>query len=697
MQDLVIPKAEIRIALSGDLVALENILLNSQFNAATCLYIYTEAAHAVSGYKAAAVKLLSRGQFNNEAVRFYHSSLTLLGQMKMNPLLGSDNGYDQKAGLACIEEAAKAGNPWAQYLAANCYRVGTACAIDKEKAQRYYLRAVRILHDKQRIQDECVQLIANGRALQPFRHYLEHMVFAQNPAGLAGLHVGNSALLKEFVCITYSNESSIYTEDLKLTYATALCPLVDVDAENNGSFLFAWGMMNAELADRKLIRKEMIEFETAYQFARNCLERMTQINSQPNQVAILGKKLLRVSYNIIEQTTDFTHPKKGALGLIELQKIASDAVGLFLFAKLLLQYNTDDIFMNRKDKFRIILHYLSKIEVQDRNQCEGYNDFLLMTIAQLIGVQTSNCATVLMDILIVKFDAIASVILGHPVLFPIQDGRILYTPAMETKLVELEANHAKLVARFTTANLKSFEYFMYKSYCDHKAELDVVFLINKLKTKLRAQLELAAAPSDDLEIILGDHQLVRAREFGRQQRELKTAQTPCALALRAIEKAVPDYEGAKKTHDYQLMAWIKSKNDAKRSDDAKQFFNACKLLYNEVDLMSTIVKHITEEQGRFNPESFKTFLLRNLAEALNFGNIRLLDTDPAQFSLYFCDTLRQLYIAPLADAPAETDGLNLLRAQAIDNLLPLGPAAPLPLASEDTAPPPPPVLGNIFH
>jgi len=697
MQELTINKGQIRSALLGDLLNLEEIILNTQLNAATCLVIHNEANHVMSGHQKSAVRLLKQGLFNHDQVLSYHCSLTLLGMMKLNPLLGADNGYDLKEGLACIENAAKIGNPWAMYLAATCYRLETGCDLDAEKAVKYYLRAIRILQDKQRIQNECVQLIAGGRDPQPFRLYLEHMVFAQNPARLVEYFGDNKPLLKEFVAITYSNEDPLFTEELKSTYATVLCPLTVVATENDSAFLFAWGMMNAELADRKLFRHEMNEFDTACQLATQCLERITRLNALPKLVTRLQNKLLRVSYHRIERTTDFTHPRKGAVGLLALQDVASDSVGFFLFAKLLLQYNTDDIFMNRKDKYRLILHYLSQVEIQDRDQCEGYFELLAVVIAHLIGIKPNEGATLLAETLMAKFDDIASVIMGYPVHFPVQDDKILYTPSLEMQWLGLEANQAKLVAHFRTANLKSFEYILYSSYCDAKAELDIVFLMKKLLAKLRSQLELAAAPSAELEIILGEHQLTRARAAERQQRELKTAQIPRALALRAIEKSAHEYEAAKKQHDYALMAWLKSWNDAKRCEDAHEFFKACQSSSDDVSLMTAIVKHIKEEQGRLNPTSFKFFLIRNLSEALNFGNIRSLDTDAAQFSLYFCETLTHFYIAPSVGAQAEMNILDFSPAPSSSNPVPASlrvevvavGADPLPLDAEDQSPLPP--------
>lgn len=670
---LTIPAAEIQLALSGNIDALENILFtNRELDQATCQFIHDQATFVAAGTEKSAIKAHLLGNQGRISIQSYQCALTLLGHIKMQATLGAENGYNPAAGFACLEKAAKADSPWGLYLVGSCYRTGQGCAIDRFKSQGYYIRALRRLPGKQRIENELLTLLSNGGNLQPFRDYLEHMVFSQNPAQLKELH--GKAMRKHFVCLTASADDPMLSEELKFNYCSALCPLESiVEYEQGEEFIFSWGMLYAELANRSLARQDKKKYEEARSLATQCFERLNKMNPQHNHVPVLRNKLRSISYSAIEHMTDFNDPQKGAAGLRALLGIATDPAGLFLLAKLVMRYDTDDIFINRNDKFRFILHCLGQIDIQDRDHCEGYERLLRETIANL---HLQPNAVPSEDTLIVKFDTIASVIAGCPMRFPSNNGRLRYIQGMDAAMVmdsktvvdgtevsiDSTPNREKLVAHFGTSDVRSVESLLCDSYSDNVGELDIAYLLSLLSAKFKARIEKAAISPEEVEIGHGNHGLTIAQEKERQQRELQTAQTPHALALRAIEKAVPDYEAAKKKHDYRLMAWLKSTNDAKRCDSANQFFKACKLLNNEDDLMEAIVRQITQEQGRFESDSLKTFLLRYLAEAFNLGNIKDLEIDPA-LSPYLVEAFKNGNIHELKPNTALFSGIfcNMIR------------------------------------
>ncbi len=639
-EEMTIERATIQSASVGNINLLENIILTSQLNQATCVFIHEHAKQIAEHNAKQAQRLLAQGYHGTSVIESYHSSLTLLGFVKTKALLEKENGFDQTAGLTCLEQAAQAGNPWAMYLAGNCYRDGVGCEVDKPKAQNYYLCAYRRLQTKKVVEDALVNALSGGGAKYYVQAYLEHMLCSQNPSRLASDYADNTNQLKRFVIFTVMSDDPFFTPELKYQCCVQLFHQpFNLEKEQSVDFVLAWGILYAQEAQRMLPQKEMDKYEMALHNSKLCLKQLNKLGAGDDIIKRLETLIHRTTYKEVELCTDFKNPRQAAASVIRLLAHVKDPVGAFSLAKAIGEINTDDIFINRVNKFRVMLVLLSQVELEDRNQCEGYDEILAKVARHLLPGKEG--------FLFVKFDLLASVIMGRHVSLDAMVGKIGYQPMLEYDLFKDPQIEEKLHSHFGTVNVKSFQGLFLESYEDCVNELDLEYLKNHLMVKFISHMELAASPSSEQEIDHGDHGAIKFQGVDKKQDQL-------GLIKIAIKKAVTDFGGVNK-HNNAVAVYLFSDNKSKRNAAANHFLAESDLCFTLYDLSNTVVKHLKEAKGRFDPLSFKTILLRYLSEALNLGNIKEIDVDAQRFSLMLCNRMRVLFPKVEVVNPFEND------------------------------------------
>lgn len=622
--DLPIRRSEFESALSGNMEALVHLvtLPAEGFNQATAAFLLAQA------------NLLIAADPKN------HCALTIKGFAISLAILGAEAGYNPKAALTCLEKAASMGNPWALYLAGNIYRLGAGSETNFVKAAKCYRRALQILGDNELVKGVFIDMSTTHNQRQGnYESYYEYCLYLDDVTNL--LPYGSNTL-KKIVSLLYYDQDPALTLDKKLDYAARLSALKseNIPKEKDKDFLFTWGMLYAQAAKQALVSQEIDQLEEKINLANDCLDRLKYLKGDKSRILGLEDVILMMVADIEQQNTDLDDPVAVVKAVNALLAVKIDTKKFFLLADFLMRLNTEEIFFNHKDKYRLIISLLSKVDIAERVSCHGFDIILGQSICNLNNINVTNGSNYQPVGVCVRFETAAELIGG-----PGCAKLIAYTPDVEDALLRQEKSQAALTEHFGAAQISTFDRILYNSYEDSFEGLDLQFLEGHLLAQFQRGIEAAEKTAealqaainasksktffpDDIKINHGNHGIIRKRLMARDNPVEAAAQHKRDLMIEALDRAITELEATMKVSAalYSQFAYYPHHLRV-----AKKLLEDCKLTSMLGGVQSLVVKYLTEDDGKLHKYAFKMFFLRQLAQALNMGNIKTLETNPYEF------------------------------------------------------------------
>jgi hypothetical protein len=683
--EISIRRSEIQSALTGDMQALVNLvtLPVEEFNQAAATFLLEQA------------NLLIAEDPKN------HCALTVKGFALSLAILGAEAGYDPQAALKCLETAASMGNPWALYLAGNIYRLGASGEIDFVKAAKCYRRALQILGDNEVVKSVFSDMHHNNNSTlsQMDANFDSYYEYCMCLGDISNARYGRAATLKKMLPLLYYDQDPALTLHRKLDYATRLSPLKseNIGQENDKDFLFAWAMLYAQAAKKALVSQEIDLLEEKINLANDCLDRLKYLKGDKPKILELEDAILMIVADVEQQNTDLDDPIAVVKTVNALLAVKIDTKKFFLLADFLMRLNTEEIFFNHKDKYRLIISLLSKVDMAERACCQGFDILLGQSICNLNNINVTNGINYQPAGVCVRVETVAELIGG-----PGCAKLITYTPDVEDVLLRQENAKRVLTDHFGSAQVSTFNRLLYNSYEDNFEGLDLLFLEEHLLAQFQQGIEavqkraeeLQAAINgsksktffpDDIKINHGNHGIIRKRLIARDKPAEGAAQHKRDLMVEALERAIAELEATMKvsTALYSQFAYYPHHLRV-----AKKLLEDCKLASKLGGVQSLVVKYLSEDDGKLHQYAFKMFFLRQLAQALNMGNIKTLETKPHEF-LSKIRTFLNLECLVNNEAPAvhalaaaQVAGAN---AGGNNNNLPNNPALPPELVDQADA------------
>lgn len=405
-----------------------------------------------------------------------------------------------------------------------------------------------------------------------------------------------------------------------------------------------------------------------------------------------------------------------------------DTEQYYLLADLILKLDSEAYFINHKDKYRLMISLLGRVAEPMREKCDAYEIILWQAMANIRSELTTfagerpafNC---------VRFETLVNLIAGpgsaklitysrsteNSLLGTPKATEILkkhfdnsnvptfsfekllcssYEEAIAVDLLETEAKAKAAEAEVAKAAAKTVKKEEVEAAATEavkkaaeakaaqakvnatevKAPLDIVYLETQLLNNFLESVKFVAAKGAllssgkaDPDMLVLDHKGMGAgmkrgvmlAKKGRKENVFVPMDPQQAreshrrdMFVKCIDRARDQYK-----IEYKLT----------KVPEADQLRESCHAGMTANERLLLILDYLEKSSGKFYKGSFKLYLLRNLAAALNWGNVKLIESDPWAFTKQLCVTVRK----QLADEAA----LLLPPVPAADGTVPGTPVA----------------------
>jgi len=601
-KQITIRTVDLKQALASNLKALERIVTSNpkDFNTHTCEFILEQATLTAKYHPD-----------NHCAITLQGFSTAKLGQQ-----------HSDAEALALLIQAAAMNNPWALFGAAMLYDTARGCKANPSMAAKFYRKALALSNNNEVIQQRFQKLLDkldnNDNSYAEVRyHYYIHM---ENIEQLkANKHSGDC------IYFLYCDPAPKLTTELKYQYAKQILQLkkIDIAKTTNHKYLFAWGMLFAIKGEHKLSKYATDKAEKYLNLANACLEQLEQIDHCRINYLLLREKILIILARHKQLSVNLDDAEQMAATVTELLAFTITPECYYLLADLIMRFNTQDIFINHKDKYRLIISLLSKVPAIDHQHCPLYDMLLTQAIANLNGSYSKLTLNTQNDILYLNFARLTDLICG-----PGSGMMVQYNPQIERQLLTRDDSSELLLAEFNTDNVMTFEQLIYKSYAPSEKGFDVAFCCNRLLEQFVNFIQQQLTPSEEDEIKI-DHGLcgiIRKREIAIQDPVAGQSQHVREMLKTAIERAINTF---KTQHNHNGFFSIASIQCLKT---ANQLLTNCTNQSNIQEILGHIATFLLTDIGQFDNRAFKYHLLYNIANALNLGTLKQLKRNPNQFA-----------------------------------------------------------------
>ncbi len=576
-------------------------------------------------------------------------AFTLLGYAKSHECLAGHQEYDIQGAKECFEKAAMLGNPRAMYCLAHRHIAGSGVEKDLIMAAKYSQDALKILSGNSALRQVITGIMANKNCPADVLSsckmaLLNDDIEIQKPEWKPITEI--TMPQTEWNVILSVGERQNLLRLISPRSASGLSEIKNTDFLNE---LYIFYSSQADASDES----DDQAFESNLHLAKKCLQ-------------LLGKsKLLHDSIALIEirrelQNVQLDDLQNVAKLVNQLLCITNDNEVYYLLAELLMKLDTETIFINHKDKFRLIISLLSKVDDHTRVKCLDYDLILLQTLESLYSIQASFRINFTNTTKYIPFQQIVRVVYG-----PDYNNNVPYSPNFENSLLHIEANEQKLLEHFGTTEIESFEKQIYKSYADFFEQLNIEYLQQRLLSVFKERIVPKKTNPDELTIDHGNYGIARKRNLIETNINSARVVRLHTLAMKAIELALIEFKAPRKI----VLLHNKTYRN-KQIVVANKLLDKCKGQGDFKNILMEIVTFLQSNAGDFGKYSFKLPLLRYLCEALNIGNIETLDTKPEKLCNDLCDILllqcRQTASQRLEDDKVEE--LNTSNATSNNNM-----------------------------
>lgn len=622
-------------AFTGQIEALERILNTpvAEINQATAQFLINEATRHLN--------------INPKN----HNAITLMGFAKSILKPENANAPDHEAALGCYLQAAEMGNTAAMCCAAHCYAKAQGTAQDTLTAARYFRRALVAQPDNEAIKTAFTTMIRRYYC-PPATLYEYYIALKMNidDKSLTTVRKQYSQYLESL----YKDEDPLLTKAIKVQYASIICPHLQdssilVNAANQTIFIMGmftcWEIDICDPSKEEFITKKL-------QTIIGYHETLTANEPQNTNVSAL---ILRDSFELIQAKRliadlDILNPQ-AVLEVVELLlSIETCSEPYYLLADLIMKLETDRIFLNHKDKYRLILGLLSKVHENIREQCINFDILLKQSIASLISIQTTYISNDTPDETVyLSFRNLLKLLPDYNNL------AIPYSPRLEYELLQSKKAQEQIQKQYGDRPIVTFESLLFKSYADCNEQLNLTYLHNRLLSIFKKRI-IPPTPAvveqkteeEALVIDSGNAGLGRKRGLMFKNLTVATEVHIHDLAFKVIEYALADFNIPANRAGLYLASFTL------QYQAAIKLLNTCKANYNYKEIISAIVDHLESRHRKLTQGTFKYALLQRLVEALNLGNIEKCDKEPDAFCTELCALLK-LQCQPRVTPPVQTE------------------------------------------
>ncbi len=610
-EDVTIRRLDLQPILTGHLDALEQFILRpiETFNQATAAFILEHTALA----------LLADPK--------NHCALTLDGFIRLIAKPANANKADLPAALRCFEQAANMGNPFALVCAADCYANAKGTEQNLIKAAKYYRRALQILGDHAKTKTDFDQMIKRFEC--PVEAYYQHHITTKQ--------ISKMSLFPnywEYLCLLYYDQDPALTKELKVQYAKIICPLREDDVFKPSRYskspiaenFLVCGMIACWEADACPI-EDVDMITTKLKFAVACVEQLEALGEQAVNQLILTDTIELTQARWMLATIDIDDPQNIFDIVEKLISIKTLDESSYLLAELLMRLNTQNIFVNHKDKYRLIIGLLSKVDEATKARHPEFNVLFKNAIASLQSIQTAADFSKPDDTIYLSFKQLINAVPGLR-----DNSKLLYSPRLEYELTNAEKARQLIVEKFGDYPIVTFEQLIYKSYNDCYEQLNLTYLHERLLKQFQSRVLPKKAAIAEFVIDSGNAGLGRKRLIAFIDINQANTMHLRDLALKAVELAVAEFNITVNSIGFYAVAF-KLQYRA-----AKQLQQQCIDQSDYKEILKLIVTYLTG-RGGLDKGWFKFALLQQLTEALNLGNIERLESEPGAFCKELCEIL----------------------------------------------------------
>lgn len=608
-EEINIRRQDLQTILTGHLAELEQFLLKPSeiFNQATTTFILEQTS----------IALLANPK--------NHCAMTLAGFAKLFAKPAGSNTPDLAAALRYFEQAAELGNPHAIACAADCYANAKGTEQNLIKAAQYYRKALKMLGNHAKTKAD-FDLMVRRFQCPPEAWY--HYNIANNT--IDRLWAPNTW---KNLCFLYFDQDPTLTRELKLQYKKLIWANREIDVFSRSSELYTvegllvcgmfacWEAEACHIDDNETICMKL-------QFAVQCVEHLEKLEEFAVNQLILTDTIELVQARWMLATLDLDEPQNVFDIVEKLVSIKTLGESHYLLADLLMRLNTENIFLNHKDKYRLIIGLLSRVDEETKLRAPAFALLLKNAIASLQSIQTAADFSTPDDTVYLSFKQVVQAVPGLP-----DHSKLLYSPRLEYELTQSEKAQKHITDTFGKCPIVTFEQLIYKSYTDCYEQLNLNYLHERLLKQLQSRILPKKPAVEELVIQSGNAGLGRKRQIAFTNIRVAIDMRLRDLVLKAIELALVEFNTAVNGTGFYALAF------KQHYKAAKQLQEKCIEQSDFKEILKMIVTFLTRGPGGLDKGWFKLALLQQLTQALNLGNIERLDNEPNAFCKDLCAIL----------------------------------------------------------